>query len=449
MSASNHEVISRAARASLGKYTKSITPPSDRAKIRSLRAERYELLSAARALFLYEGKRQGLEHPQNFHRTAKCSWVTVAGSVDLYVSKEHRRAFYKGLMLCGSVWACPTCAAKVQERRREEIAQAIKWAYEQGLQPVMVTLTFPHYQWNKLEDLIKQQADALQKMRAGAPWKRFKESVGYRGLIRSLELTFSEKNSWHPHTHELWFVDSNVDADEMAVRVTERWKSSCARAGLLDLDNLDQVRAFEAHAVDVKGWCDASDYLAKHDDSKNWGVDREIAKGSTKQGKASGIHPFGLLALAAQGDKKAGARFLEYASVMRGKRQLFWSRGLKALTGVEDKTDEELAEEERDEADFLGGLDLMDWRRIREAGKRAEVLDAAETGGWPAVQAILRSISPVLLPSGDPSVKVSAMVPEPLSAGFSDQPSARLDCETLSEPSLADPPERQLSLVPE
>ena len=449
MSASNHEVISRPARADSGSTRNLLPPPADRAKIRSIRAERYELLSAARGLFLYEGKKQGLEHPHNFHRTAKCNWITVAGSVGLHVSCEHHSAFYSGLMKCGSVWACPTCAAKVQERRREEIAQAIKWAYEQGLQPVMVTLTFPHYHWNKLEDLIKQQADALQKMRAGAPWKRFKESVGYRGLIRSLELTFSEKNSWHPHTHELWFVDSNVDAVDMATRVTERWKSSCARAGLLDLDNLDQVRAFEAHAVDVKGWCDASDYLAKQDDSRHWGVDREIAKGSTKAGKASGMHPFGLLALAAQGDKKAGSRFLEYATVMKGKRQLYWSRGLKALTGVEDKTDEELADEERDEADMLGMLDLSDWKLIREAGKRAQVLNAVETGGWPAVQAILQSIIQRRTLSSAPIASALPVVSELLPTVLSVSQSAGPDPCKPHETFQAEYQEHQLSLVPE
>jgi len=378
----------------LGKYTKSATPPFARLKIRADRADRFELLSAARALLLYEGKQQCLEHPHDYHRTAKCSWITVAGAVAVHVSKEHSSAFYSGLMRCGSVWACPTCAAKVQERRREEIAEAIGWAYANRLQPVMVTLTFPHYIWDKLGQLIEQQTDALHRLRAGAPWKRFKESVGYQGLIRSLELTFGQRNGWHPHTHELWFVNSMVEAEAMAVKVLERWKVCCARAGLLDLDDADQVRAFEAHAVDVKGWCDASDYLAKQDDSRHWGADREIAKGSTKAGRASGMHPFGLLKLAADGDKQAGARFIEYAQTMKGKRQLYWSRGLKAKVGIEDRSDEELADEERDEADVLGLISLDQWKLIRSAGKRAQVLDAAEVSGWIGVLEVIRSIVP-------------------------------------------------------
>lgn len=382
------------ARATLGKYTKSSTPPiskETRSKLRATRAERYELLAAARALFLYQGKQESLPYPQDWHRSAKCKWINVSGGIGVHASCEHGGAFYSGLMNCGSVWACPVCAAKVQERRRAEIGAAVDWTYEQKLQPVMVTLTFPHYAWQKLSDLVAQQADALRRLRAGAPWTRFKESVGYQGLIRSLELTLGQ-NGWHPHTHELWLVSAHVDADEMKAKVLERWKNCCARAGLLDLNDVDQVRAFEAHAVDIKGWCNASDYLAKQDDSRHWGVDRELAKGSTKAGRAKGKHPFGLLAAAAIGDKQSGAKYIEYAGVMKGKRQLFWSSGLKSQVGVVDMTDEELADDERDSAEMLGLLDLADWRLVREAGKRAQLLDAAETGGWPAVLAMVRSL---------------------------------------------------------
>lgn len=370
--------------------TRNLLPPPRRA-IQVTRAERYELLSAARALFIWKGKQEGLEHSQNWHRTAKCKWVTHGSSVGVHASCEHGSAFYSGLINCGSVWSCPVCAVKVQERRRGEIADAIEWAYRENLQPVMVTLTFPHYAWSDLRQLIEQQADALQKLRAGAPWKRFKERHGYRGLIRALELTFG-KNGWHPHTHELWFVSSEVDAEEMRKQILERWKLCCARAGLLDLNDPAQVAAFEAHAVDVKGWCSASDYLAKQDDSRHWGADREMAKASSKAGKAKGMHPFGVLAEAAAGDKAAGRLFIEYSEVMKGRRQLFWSKGLKALVGLVDMTDEELADAEQDAADLLGLLDYMDWKKVREAGKRAQLLDAAETGGWAAVTALIREI---------------------------------------------------------
>jgi hypothetical protein len=308
--------------------------------------------------------------------------------VGVHLAREHRSAFFSGLVTCGSVWSCPVCAAKVQERRREEIAQAIDFAWDSGFQPVMVTLTFPHRAWHKLEDLLNQQADALQKLRAGAPWSKVKAWAGYKGLIRSLELTHGQ-HGWHPHTHEIWLVRKDLDASELKAKVLARWESACIRAGLLDPSDADQVKAFREHSIDVKGNCSASDYLAKQDDSRHWGADREIAKASTKAGRSKGVHPFGLLDQARQGCTRSGALFVGYSLAMRGKRQLFWSHGLKSLVGVADISDEELAEQEREEADALGHLDVDDWHTVRQAGARAEVLDAAEAGGWPAVRALV------------------------------------------------------------
>src|SRR6266849_5900961 len=41
----------------------------------------------------------------------------IAAGVEVYHSPEHRRAHYGGLFVCGSIWMCPICAAKISERR--------------------------------------------------------------------------------------------------------------------------------------------------------------------------------------------------------------------------------------------------------------------------------------------------------------------------------------------
>lgn len=382
--------LAHEAPASLGIYVKSATPPPSeaaRVAVQTLRAQRFELLATARKVLSRAGLAAGFEFGHDIHATAKCKYVRRSATVGVHLASEHQKAFYSGLVSCASVWSCPVCAAKIQERRREEIAKAVDWAYENKLQPVLVTLTFPHRAWHELGDLLDRQADALHRLRAGAPWSRLKAAAGYEGLIRSLELTHGA-NGWHPHTHELWFVRADQDADELKAKVLARWQAACVRAGLLDLSDLAAVAAFQAHAVDVKGNCSASDYLAKQDDSSHWGVDRELAKGSTKAGRAKGLHPFGLLALAST-DAKAAELFKVYSMTVRGKRQIFWSARLKERVGVAEISDEVLADQEREDADLLGQLDKEDWQTVRDAGARAAVLDAAELGGWPAVQVLL------------------------------------------------------------
>jgi hypothetical protein len=76
------------------------------------RLVRWQLQREARALLPNE-------------RVAFCMRRVRATKVDVLYSPDHQSAHYGGLMVCGSVWLCPLCAAKIAERRRIELEQAI------------------------------------------------------------------------------------------------------------------------------------------------------------------------------------------------------------------------------------------------------------------------------------------------------------------------------------
>lgn len=372
-------------------------PPSTGAFDRRLvRAERYALTSEARRLLLNEGRKQGLQWQHKVHRTAGCMYIPH-GKVHVHQSCEHGHAFYSGVQVCGSIWGCPICAAKISERRRQEVEQSVSWAYESGLQPMMVTLTFPHQRSDDLGGLLDKQREALKRLRKGRVWDLAKQRWQFQGLVRALEITHSERNGWHPHTHELWFVSSQTTAGDVKNTVMKRWKRICQDVGLLDPKNEQSWRAFDLRAVDVKAWCSAGEYLAKADDAKHWGVDREMAKASskgTKGGRKAGRHPFKLLAESLDGSERAGQLYVDFIQKVteRRVRALFFSPGLKGRIGIDDQTDEELAEEQRDEAVALGQLTADDWRLIRRLGRQSAVLDAAEVGGWNAIVMLLAGL---------------------------------------------------------
>lgn len=426
------------AASALGTFAKSSSPPpleasqSSREKLserrRELRFERFELLSEGRRLFLHEGRRADLAYWHTVHRTAGCNWLRHG---DVQVHQKEGRAHYSGLIHCGSVWACPVCSAKIQEQRRQEIATAVDWAYAEGLQPVLVTLTFPHRSWHQIDDLLEQQRDALTRLRSGKAWQKLKGRYGFQGLIRSLEITHGQ-NGWHPHTHELWFISKNADAAALAGEVRKRWRSSCQRAGLLDAGDA----GFDEHAVDVKAWCSASDYLAKQDDSRHWGVDREVAKGGAKSAK--GMHPFGLLRRSMDGCERSGRLFTAYAFAMKGKRQVFWSHGLKARVGVAEVDDQAAAEAVPDDIEFLGQLEPQDWALVRELGQRAQLLDVAEKGGWAVVEVFLSD----LWATGGRKSPVSAS----RSSGSSGREAPRIGVDYLVDCAVAAPAAESLSL---
>nr|WP_298059596.1 protein rep [uncultured Halomonas sp.] len=361
-----------------------------------MRAERYAYLAEARSLLLAEGRRQDLQWHHKVHRTAGCMYVPV-GDVHLHHDHQHGRSFFSGVQVCGSPWSCPVCAAKIAERRRQEIQTTIDWAYAQKLQPVMVTLTFPHQRTDNLGDLLDKQRQALAKLRKGRSWDLAKQRWGFQGLIRALEVTHSERNGWHPHTHEIWLVRPDATAGDIKTTVLQRWKRICEEVGLLDRENEQSWRAFDVRSVDVKPWVSAGEYLAKMDDRSHWGADREMsgaASKGTKGGKRAGRHPFKLLAESLDGNQRAGRLFLDFVRTVTEKRAraLFFSPGLKKRVGIEDLSDEDLAVEQREEAEALGALTRDDWRLIRRLRQQAPVLDAAEAGGWPAVVMLLAEL---------------------------------------------------------
>jgi hypothetical protein len=421
-----------AAKAALGINAKSSTTCEDAkntAKACAARAERWFALSKSREIIAREAASIGIKKYDKFHRTFSCNHARIGSFVEVHRSAEHRKAFYGGLATCGSVWACPICAAKVQERRREEIAQAVDFAYATEVEkvvdgekvlvpkvvyaPAMVTFTFPHMRVDSLRALILKQRRAFELLRAGNSMTLFAKRFGYQGLIRSLEVTYGS-NGWHPHTHELWFVRpmKKAQREDFLAFVKRRWEAACIKAGLIDPDDLVKMRSFRMYSCDVRFNVTTGDYLAKQDGSRHWGADREMANSKAKtKGQFKGSHPHDFLL---QDDAFLQSRYLEYALVMRDvrARQLYWSPGLHAWCDVEEKTDEEHANDQREKADILGFLTADEWRSVYKSKAEAELLDIADTGDWDRVQLLLKSLAPAVHVEAETAAAIEAVQEE-------------------------------------
>lgn len=383
-------------RAPLGNTAKSSSPPLQalQDKRRFKRLQMFEGLAWAR-FYIYR-RMQKIDpdrNPGDVYRTHDCRYVRRERAVSVNSSVESGSAHYSGLATCGSVWACPLCAAIIQQKRRQELVQLLSWAYANEYRPVMVTFTVPHTSFDTLSDLQDRLKVAFSRLRGGNAWARFRDRYGFGGIVRSLEVTYGD-NGWHPHTHEIWLVRGMTDFQKAEFEdfIKQRWKRVCIASGLLPADDIRKQWYFGLHSVDVQFDVQDSDYLAKQDSSRAWGIDYEIASSNTKVGRSSGIHPHEFLIRREKGDVE---RYFEYINAMKGRRQIYWSPGLKELVGILDADDEDLAEDDSpaDEATrVLGSLSQDQWELVRKRRKRAHILDAAEAGGWPAVEALLISL---------------------------------------------------------
>ena len=104
----------------------------------------------------------------------------------------------------------------------------------------------------------------------------------------------------------------------------------------------------------------------------------------------SGHYVYAVLAvLADAADVQARALFLEFATTFKGKRQLHWSHGLKAMFAIEEATDEQLSKRIEERAVLLGLLTVDQWRDVLRVKGRATVLEIAAASSWHEVQRYL------------------------------------------------------------
>lgn len=316
-------------------------------------------------------------------RTAKCMVLRAPiqghGLADIDVCKgaTNGRAFYHGLMACGSVWTCPVCAAKISERRRPELKDATVVAKSLGWASHFVTLTIPHGIGDDVQELLDKLSVALRRMSSGK--LAIKRQIEQRlpgevvhGYIRALEVTHG-KNGFHPHFHMILFTSPGITSGFLQRAYLAAWQKACVAAGLPEPS--------ERHGVTVQDGSCAAEYASK------WGIEDEMLKGHTKQTRQKGLTPWGMLRAVLDGDdldypaERAGKLFQVYARAFAGRRQLYWSNGLRAkLALAKELSDEEIVAKPDDEdALILASLTVEEWKAIRRRGREADLLTVAES----------------------------------------------------------------------
>lgn len=320
--------------------------------------------------YIYED----LELRHKFERVKDCCHGTKYDNIRVVRSSASGHASYQGILHCGNVWACPVCAARIQAARGAELATLIDWAYKQGYKVMMFTLTQPHNREQSLRELMRGHKAAKRKFKSGRAWQSIKADLGIIGTVTADEVTYSTVSGWHWHSHEIVVYANDVDIADYVWALKGRWVNSCKQAGL----PIPDASAMMSYGLDIMLNCHATDYLAKM--GRNWGVDKEVSHASAKSG--AGLTPFELLTL-----PNGKQLFKEYLLATKGRAQLFWSRGLKALCGVADKSDAELADKAEDDVELIAEISRRGWNLILDEGAEATILTLATRGGYRAVRA--------------------------------------------------------------
>lgn len=319
-------------------------------------------------------------------RVAVCMqrMIPIRATVDIMHTPKYHRANYRNLMVCGSVWHCPICSARITERRRIEVEEVIA---ELPYSKAMVTFTLQHKMFERLEELYGGLSKSYREMKEGDWWRDIESGYGLTASIRGAEVTWGTKTGWHPHYHTLFFFNrraENIDQESFTDQITQRFVQIANRNGYYVSPEFGVKVSWEQSQV--------SAYPAK------WGLDYELTKLPSKVAKSGDrFTPYQLLIQYALGGKNVAPvyrdMFIEYANTMKGKKQLVWSKGAREKLGLgAEPTDQELAEGQDEIAVLFAQLRNDQWKKVLQQGIRGTLLEVAGRGNYQELKIYLQSL---------------------------------------------------------
>ena len=350
------------------------------------RAERRSDLRKRR----YSG-RAVLWRESGLKRVRDCGRVAVTPGGNVGVRLRAGVAGFAGLATCGSVWADPVCNAKVMARRALEIGAAVEMWQAQGGRVGFVTLTMRHRKGQSLLTLWDALSRAWGRVTSGVRWTKDREAYGVSGWLRVVEVTYG-KSGWHVHVHALVFLAGGLTEPDVAglhLSMFSRWSAGLAAAGVGRPLMVGQDAKVLTGAADA----DLARYFTK---SVHGGhrIGLEFTASQTKAVRtAHGTRPVWALLddVIDQGDADALDLWHEWERSSKGRRQLTWSQGFRALLGLAaEETDEAIAGEElgsRD--DELVLLTAAGWAVIVAGLHMVALLEVAEKQGLSGVRSYL------------------------------------------------------------
>lgn len=317
--------------------------------------------------------RTWLSTVSDLKRVRDCGRASINGGGEVGLRLGQEGAGYSGLASCGSCWACPVCSAKIAARRTAEIEHLLTWNANRGGTVALATFTMSHGRSDRLKDLRTALSTAWRHMTQNRIWKQTRKNLGNDGYVRAIECTYTP-NGWHLHAHVLLLFDGPISSEVVETWTDQLfglWSDGLAKTGMT---------ASREHGVDVRLGTGALDGLGKYLSKLTY----ESAGGRFKRGRSTADGkrsrtPFELLEDAINtGLAEDFAAWFEWEAGSKGMQQLVWSNKLKDRCGLNDVSDEQIAEEELD-GDDLVLIEDEAWRRLY--WHAWELLDVAEKWG--------------------------------------------------------------------
>jgi hypothetical protein len=320
---------------------------------------RYQRRAAVAKLANWQFKTDGQRSV--FDRVGFCGRA-MGGRVS--IMSDGAKCWPTGVAVCGSVWLCPVCSAKIKARRAVEIEGLCDSHALVGGSFSMLTATVRHDRSQSLLEVRGAVASSWRKLQRRKSWADARAAMV--GHVVAPEVTIGP-NGWHPHLHVLFFVTGGVDSaavDALLPALRSDWIE-------LVNESLGTSPSIERGVNLVHFGADstaaAAGYLSK------------VAKELTASDLKSGRDPFSLLDGVGEGDSEAIAKWFEFGRAMKGVRSVAFSCGLRDAYGASALDDVEVAELDEVAGVEVAWVGARTWNRALRDGAIGELLTQLES----------------------------------------------------------------------
>ena len=271
----------------------------------------------------------------------------------------------------------PVDAVRIAYKKRKEIQRALRWGYDNGQIPVMLTFTIFHdWTWQPLDKLIAVLRNSYDDIFDHKVGGQLKDKIGFRYRIFRMEETIDMKNplaapdesepvengergqhdgkhGWHPHYHVILFVpkDNLKALEELEPTLKLRWQklvqkyyvkfigkeipesylSALYEHGLMISRYSEDVLNEHGDVIHKQGeiyQVNDTEYFGKImgcDSAEMYGGDKELTNSLNK----NAMSPFDLLRMPVTAE--IADLWNEYAIATKGKSCFRFARGFKPV----------------------------------------------------------------------------------------------------------------------
>ena len=186
-----------------------------------------------------------------------------------------------------------------------------------------VTITFPHYLTDSLEDLMEVVRKGWRSLVSGSGYRGKKDETtggyaggaknrwGILGNIRAIEITDGDAHGWHPHLHVLCFHDTPLSPEDGSLQEFRAWWSNRWARWVKRNLGRDIHTERGVDAVPVKDNDGLGEYVSK--------IHYELVRSDLKRGRRENRTPWQIALDAADtGECRDIARWVEYCQATKG-----------------------------------------------------------------------------------------------------------------------------------